>query len=86
MSFVAASTSATPLVGRVRSETVRVSLGSPASGSSSLLSTSMVTAMSSSVVASSRTASGASFTSVTVISTEMLSLALEGSVAVTVTK
>ena len=46
----------------------------------------MVTAMSSSVVTVSRAGSGRSFTSVTVISTEMLSLALEGSVAVTVTK
>ena len=50
------------------------------------LSTSMVTDSSSTVVASSRTASGASFTSVTVMSTRMLSLAVDGSVAVTVTE
>ena len=77
--MLSVSTVAEPLRGRLRTLTVRSSF----SGSSSLSRTVTVTDSSSRVVAVSSVGSGASFTSVTVISTKVLSKALEGSVAVT---
>ena len=84
MAFVAALTSATPSAGDVCTETVRVSLGSSSSGSSSFVRTSTVSSTSSSVLPKSSTASGGSFTSVTVIVTPMVSVPPLPSSALTV--
>ena len=76
------STCARPLSGCVRTETIRLAFS--VSGSVSLASTSILTDWSSSVVAVSLTAVGASFTLETLMVTVMLSDAVRAVVAVTV--